>query len=483
MTGQLKRNMKEADGTKEAGDLIQIKSDNTLDNGSINGSMKKEKDLKIGVIGAGLMGLTLAYRISKSNATVKVIERDSQPGGLSTYFNYGKFIWDKFYHVIVPTDGSLIGLIEEIGLGSKLNFTRALTGYYVNKSFYSLNGPKDYLLFPLLNIWDKMRLAYTIFYGSRIKNWKKLEQVHLKDWLVKMGGQKNFNKFWAPLLLAKLGENYKRVSGVFIWTYIKRLFKAREYPVEKDYMGYVTGGYKTVFDKLEQLLNENNSSLLLDTVVTSIEPAEGGGINVHYGESVEYFDKVVFTAPLNVLEKVTDPRLCEVVRHERAIEYMGVVCLVLTTHKALTPYYILNISDTQSPFTGVIGISTLVDQEQTSGLQLTYFPKYIPADHAFWSKSDSELKAIFLEGVKDLYPDFDESDIVSAHINRAFKVQPLQVLNYSEIIPKTHTKHPDFYVLNTSQFVNDSVNNNSVVTHVNSFIDEYKHEFQAVNKK
>ena len=472
--------MKEVNDTRETGRTIEIEGNTNLNNRSINASVKEEKDLKIGVIGAGLMGLTVAYRISKLNTSVKVIERDTQPGGLSTYYNFGKFIWDKFYHVIVPTDGSLIGLIEEIGLGSKLNFTRALTGYYVNKSFYSLNGPKDYLLFPLLNIWDKMRLAYTIFYGSRIKDWKKLEQVPLKDWLVKMGGQKNFDKFWAPLLLAKLGQNYKKVSGVFIWTYIKRLFKAREYPVEKDFMGYVTGGYKTVFDKLEQLLNENNSSLLLDTAVSKIEPAEGGGINVYHGESVEYFDKVVFTAPLNVLEKVADPGLCEVVKNEKAIEYMGVVCLVLITNNALTPYYILNISDAQSPFTGVIGISTLVDKAQTSGHELTYFPKYIPADHPYWSKSDSELQAIFLKGVKDLYPDFDESDIVSAHINRAFKVQPLQVLNYSEIIPKTHTKHPDFYVLNTSQFVNDSVNNNSVVTHVNSFIDEFRHEFQTV---
>ncbi|MDH3697578.1 MAG: FAD-dependent oxidoreductase [Flavobacteriaceae bacterium] len=445
--------------------------------------MNDAKDLKIGIIGGGLMGLVLAYRLTQLNATVKVFERESQPGGLSTYYNYGKFIWDKFYHVIVPTDGSLIRLIEEIGLGSKLNWTRALTGYYVNRSFYPLNSPKDYFLFPLLNIWDKMRLAYTIFYGSRIDDWKKLEKITVKDWLIKMGGKRNFNKFWAPLLRSKLGKNYTRVSGVFIWTYIKRLFKAREYPVEKDYMGYVTGGYKTVFDKLEQLLNENNSNIHLETQVKSIKPAEGGGVNIYYEESVEHFDKVVFTAPLNVLEKVTDPGLCEVVNNEQAIEYQGVVCLVLTTNKPLTPYYILNMGDDNSPFTGVIGISTLVDQVQTAGQQITFFPKYIPADHPYWSKTDSELKALFLEGVKDLYPDFDESDIESSHINRAFKVQPLQVLNYSEIIPKIHTKHPDFFVLNTSQFVNDSVNNNSVVTHVNSFVDEYKHEFQSVRKR
>ncbi|MGB5418810.1 hypothetical protein, partial [Algibacter sp.] len=54
----------------------------------------------------------------------------------------------------------------------------------------------------------------------------------------------------------------------------------------------------------------------------------------------------------------------------------------------------------------------------------------------------------------------------------------LQVLNYSNIVPEIKTKHPDFFVLNTSQFVSDSVNNNFVVTHVNSFMEEFAAELK-----
>lgn len=444
------------------------------------GTVGKSHAIKIGIIGGGLMGLALAYRLTKLGIKVKVFERESQPGGLSTYYDFGNFYWDKFYHVIVPTDGSLIRLIEEIGLGDQLNWTRAYTGYYVNKRFYSLNNAKEFLLFPLLNIWDKVRLVFTIFYGSRINNWKKLEKYTVKDWLIRMGGKKNFEKFWAPLLMAKLGDNYKKVSGVFIWTYIRRLFKAREHPVKKDYMGYVSGGYRTVFTRLEEHLNTNHSSLHLNTTVQGISSGEEGGINVNYDDTSEYFDKVIFTAPLNVLEKVTSTDLCEVTRNKQPIEYMGVICLVLTTVKQITPYYVLNMGDRKSPFTGVIGISSLVDLEQTAGEYLTYFPKYIGADHPYWSKSDEELIALFVDGVLEMYPELDRSEILSIHLNRAFKVQPLQVLHYSEIIPETRSKHPDFYVLNTSQFVNDSVNNNSVVSHVNNFIAEFEKELITV---
>lgn len=444
-----------------------------------------EKKPKIGVIGGGLMGMTLAYRVSEFKASVKVFERDSQLGGLSTHHDYGNFTWDKFYHVIVPTDGSLINLIKDIGLEECLNWSRSFTGYYVNKSFYSLNSPKEFLLFPLLNLWDKIRLAFTIFYGSRINNWKKLEQITVKEWLVKMGGRKNFNKFWEPLLLAKLGENYKRVSAVFIWTYIRRLFKAREHPVEKDYMGYVSGGYKTVFDRMEHLLNKNDSSVLLNTTVKSIRPLDGGGIEVSYDDKVEYFDKVIFTAPLNILEQVTSPELCEIAKNDTPIEYLGVVCLTLVTKKPLTPFYVLNMGDVTSPFTGVIGISTLVDSNQTAGDYITFFPKYIPAEHAYWKMSDVAIEEIFMTGIRELYPELVDEDIVSAHINRAFKVQPLQVMNYSSIVPKINTKHEDFFVLNTSQFVNDSVNNNVVVSHVNSFVEQFaaQMENKSLNDK
>ncbi len=452
--------------------------DNSIDEHR-DSALKQPGKMKVGIIGGGLMGMTLAYRISGLNASVKVFERDSQLGGLSTHHNYGNFTWDKFYHVIVPTDGSLINLIKDIGLEESLNWSRSFTGYYVHNSFYSLNSPKEFLLFPLLNIWDKFRLALTIFYGGRISNWKKLEQVTLKDWLVRMGGRKNFVKFWEPLLLAKLGENYKRVSAVFIWTYIRRLFKSREHPVKKDFMGYVSGGYKTVFDRLAQLLAKNNSDILLNTSVQSIKPLKGGGMEVRYNNKVEYFDKVIFTAPLNILENVTSPEVCEIVKNDTAIEYLGVICMVLVTKKPLTPFYVLNMGDVNTPFTGVIGISSLVDQNQTAGEYITYFPKYIPADHHYWGMSDEAIEEIFMAGVRSLYPDFKDSELVATHINRAFKVQPLQVLDYSNIVPKINTKHPDFFVLNTSQLVNDSVNNNSVVTHVNSFVKKFALELET----
>ncbi len=432
--------------------------------------------MNIGIVGGGFMGLVLAHKISQSNVRVKVFEQENQPGGLSTYQDYGDFTWDRFYHVILPTDNHLIGLLQELGLEDKLNWRRSLTGYYVQKKFYSISSSKEFLLFPALGIIDKMMLGYTLFHGSRIKDWKKLEKISAKDWLIRVGGKKTYEKFWSPLLLAKLGENHHRVSAVFIWTYIKRLFDARSSAAQKEHMGYVAGGYKTIFDQLGKLLKENGSDLVLNCSVKHISPNPSGGVTIEYDDKTEHFDKVIFTAPLNILEKVASPDLFEISKSQEAVEYLGVICLVLLTQKPLTPYYVLNIADNKVPFTGVIGMSSLVDLDQTAGTYITYFPKYVTADHPFWSKSDDELRTIFLEGVQNLYSDFNLDDMKSARIHKAFKVQPLQVLNYSEIVPKTKTKHPDFLVLNTSQFLNDTLNNNSVVSHVKNFMVDFKKE-------
>jgi len=63
--------------------------------------------LKVGIIGGGLMGLATAFRLLQKGHQVTVFEKDKQPGGLATYHNYGEFIWDRFYHVILPSDKNL----------------------------------------------------------------------------------------------------------------------------------------------------------------------------------------------------------------------------------------------------------------------------------------------------------------------------------------------------------------------------------------
>jgi protoporphyrinogen oxidase len=434
--------------------------------------------MKIGIVGGGLMGLALAKRLSEQGHQITVFEGESQLGGLTTHHDYGGFIWDRFYHVILPTDQYLLNFIKEIGLHDKLGWNVTQTGFFVDEQFHPLNTSLDFLRFPPLSLWSKMRLAFTILYCSRINNWRKLEQVTVDKWLSRISGRKTFDKLWKPLLLAKLGVHYKKVSAVFIWTYIKRMFSARDSAAQKEQLGYVSGSYKTVFDRLEQLITQNGGSLLLQTRVKSIRANSDNSICIEHDENRTNFDKVIFTAPTNVLATTVDENLASVDDKGSQVEYLGVVCAVVVTKTPLMPYYVLNIADQRIPFTGAIGVSNVTTADETGGYHLTYLPKYVISDDPLFAATDDEIKQDFMAGLKTLFPDFEQSEIVSIHVNRARKVQPLQVLDYSSIVPRSQSQNKDFYILNTAQFVSGTLNNNEVIRAVDDFMEKYKTDFK-----
>lgn len=433
--------------------------------------------MKIGIIGAGMTGLALARHLAGAGCNVSLFERERQPGGLATYQDHGSFVFDRFYHVILPTDNHLVEFIKGIGLGDELRWKQTYTGFYVDGKTHSVSNAIEFLRFPPLSLWSKIRLAFTILYCSRINDWKRLESITVGDWLIKLSGRATYEKLWKPLLLAKLGSNYRRVSAVFIWTYIKRMYSARDAAASREQLGHVRGGYKTIFDRLGQIIAESGGRLELGVKVKQLSPSAGGGIEILHTGGSERFDKVVFTGPVNILQKLANPSLFDVQGSSHQVEYLGVLCMALVTKVPLSRFYVLNIADERVPFTGLIGMSTVVDTSETSGQYLTYLPKYLLSTDPELRKDESELRAEFLHGLRLICPDLDDKDILSARIHRAKSVQPLQVLNFSSLVPHVDTLHKDFFVLNTAQFVNNTLNNNEVIRAVETFLSRFGSEF------
>ena len=438
--------------------------------------------MKIGIIGGGLSGLALAQRFSAMGHRTTVFERETQPGGLATYQDHGPFVFDRYYHVILPSDQHLISFLGDIGLDNELCWQTTLTGFYVDNLFHSLSNTVEFLKFPPLSLWSKFRLGLTILYCSRINDWKRLENISVEDFLIRHSGRATYEKMWKPLLLAKLGDNYRRVSAVFIWTYIKRMFSARGTTASKEQMGHVRGGYKTVFDRLTKVIGGNGGEVRLNTTVNRISPGDSGtGIDITTDEARHCFDKVIFTGPVNVLQHVVDSTLIDVADSGHQVEYLGVLCMALITRRPLTDFYILNIADQRVPFTGIVGMSNILESDETAGLHLTYLPRYVLSTDEELKKPESAVRKEFRDGLRLMFPDLADEDIVSDRVYRATKVQPLQVLNFSNLIPTVETRHPDFFVHNTAQFVNNTLNNNEVIRAVDAFLNEFGARFSQEN--
>ena len=438
-----------------------------------------EQNTRLAIVGAGLMGMALAQKLANDGHQVTVFENADQMGGLNTWHNYGPFIWDRFYHVILPSDTQLITLLRELGMEPDLQWNRTYTGFFVNNRLHSISSNLEFLRFPLLSFVAKIRLGWTLFYASRVNNWNRLEKITVEDWLTKISGKNNYQIFWKPLLLAKLGSSHTRVSAVFIWSYIKRMFSARDRSANAEHLGHVKGGYKSIFEKLKTDIEGKRGEIRVNQAVTGISVSSEDKILVEIGDLTECFDQVILTSPTNVLRKLLDPSLLKISNSTSQVEYLGVVCVILITRQSLSPFYVINIADDTIPFTGVIGMSNVISPENTAGYHLTYLPRYLLSTDAELQKPDEYFKETFIAGLQHMFPEFDTASIIDVHVNRAFKVQPLQVLDYSSNVPKTETQHKNIHVLNTSQFVNATLNNNEVIGAVNRFHTNYSKQFSS----
>jgi protoporphyrinogen oxidase len=345
---------------------------------------------------------------------------------------------------------------------------------------HSISSNLEFLKFPLLSLVSKARLAWTMLYCSRINDWKQLEKETVEEFLLRVSGRETYERLWKPLLLAKLGENYTRVSAVFIWSYVKRMFSARDKSASAEQLGHVSGGYRMIFERLESAIREHGGEVLTGTRVTSVNSQADEKLIVTTESQTRTFDNVVCTSPVSVLRQIVEPALLDFDKQNGDVEYLGVVCPVVVSRKPLVPFYVVNIADSKIPFTGMIGMSTVIDPKNTAGRYLTYLPKYVLSTDSYLQRTDADIEAEFMSGVRDMLPDFDMKDIESVVVNRAIKVQPLQVLQYSKLVPRVNTKHGRLFVLNTSQFVNATLNNNEVIGAVNSFYNHYRKSAQAV---
>src|SRR3954468_11951001 len=164
-----------------------------------------ERREHFGIVGGGLLGLTLALRLAQRGKRVTILEAADHVGGLADAWQIGDITWDRHYHVTLLSDQHLRGILKELGLDEQMRWVKTRTGFLVNGKLHSLSSVWDFLRFQPLSLIDKLRLGWTIWHASRIDNWRALEQQSVGNWLVRHSGQRTFERIWLPLLKAKLG--------------------------------------------------------------------------------------------------------------------------------------------------------------------------------------------------------------------------------------------------------------------------------------
>ncbi|HVT83829.1 MAG TPA: NAD(P)/FAD-dependent oxidoreductase [Chitinophagaceae bacterium] len=419
---------------------------------------------KWGIVGGGIMGMTLAHQLAQLGHKVSLFEAAPNLGGLVSSWKMGDVEWDKFYHVILLSDFRTRNLLKEIGLEDKIEWVETKTGFYIDGKLYSMSDTIEFLKFPALNWIDKFRLGLTIIVASKIKNWKRLENIPVTTWLKKWSGKKTFEKIWLPLLRAKLGESYQKTSAVFIWATIQRLYGARKSGLKKEMFGYVPGGYKRIIEAYKENLIREGIRIRTNCAASEVRIAANGKPEIYFADAViEEFDEVIVTLPSGMASQLCKGLTGAEIDKLNNIEYLGVICVAVLLDKSVSPFYITNITDSSVPFTGVIEMSALVDKKYLDGHSLLYLPKYVSPDDPIFKKPDEEIRNYFMENFKKMYPWITDENIQFAGVAKAKHVITVAKLNYSDMLPEIRTSLPGVSIINTSHIKDGTLNVNETV--------------------
>lgn len=419
------------------------------------------------IIGAGMLGMTLALRLANAGRAVTIFEAASDCGGLAAPWELGGVTWDRHYHVTLYSDGALRALLDELGLTTHLRWVTTRTGFYTNGSMYPFSGIADFLRFPPLSPLQKLRLGMAIARTSRIAEWRELESVTAVDWLTKQCGPKTVETIWLPLLRAKLGAYAEEASAAFIWAIIARMYGARRSGMKRELFGYVEGGYDRILDTFERHLEGAGVRIRTSTRVARVEPA-GDGVAIAYGAGTERFDEAVVTLAAPLAAAICPALPAGERAALSAIGYQGIVCASLLMQKPLSPYYITNITDRSIPFTAVIEMTALVDPSAFQGRSLVYLPKYAPAGDPVFRLDDVQLQEQFFGALERMHPAFSRRDVLAFRVSRVPCVFPLPSLNYSQRLPPQRTGMPGLYLAGSAHVVNGTLNVNESVMLANA---------------
>ena len=416
------------------------------------------------IIGGGVLGMTLALRLSQKGYKVTIYESAEKVGGLTSSWQMNGVVWDKFYHVILMSDLNTRKILKEIGLENELKWVETKTGFYSEGKLYSMSNLVEFFKFPPISLVDKFRLGLTIFAASKIKDWQRLENIPVSAWLTKWSGKRVFEKIWLPLLKAKLGDNYKNTSAAFIWSTIQRMYAARKSGLKKEMFGYVTGGYEKINTQFAKHLSEMGIEIKYNSRVKSVKKNSFEKMDVvSEDDSVRPFDKVISTLSskesVKIAEQLTDT---EKQKHNN-IKYLGVICPSILLKKSISPYYVTNITDSWPPFTGIIEMTALIDKDEIKGNHLVYLPKYVNPEDDLFDKEDKDLRNLFLGSLYKMYPAISDEDLRFWGVSKARIVFALPTINYSKKVPAVTTSLGNYYIINTAQIINGTLNVNETI--------------------
>lgn len=402
---------------------------------------------RIAVLGAGPMGLAVAYQLALDGHQPVLFEADDRVGGMTATFDFGGLEIERYYHFHCISDRAFLQVLDELGIADKMHWTETKMGYWYQDRLQPWGNPVALLKFRGLSFVAKFRYGLHAFLSTKRNDWRPLDKVEASGWIKRWVGAEAWEVLWRRLFDYKFYDHAHGLSAAWIWSRIRRIGRSR-YDLFREKLGYLEGGSNTLLTALKNSIEAHGGEVRLKSAIEKVVIHAGKATGVQIAGQIETFDKVVSTIPLPYVPRLMPDLPTDVLDQFRKIRNIAVVCVIAKLKKAVTENFWLNTNDPDMDIPGLVEYTNL----RPLDLHIVYVPFYVPGEHPLYAEPDEAFVQKVTRYLKKINPALTDDDFIEVHASRYRYAQPICDPGYLDNLPPVALPVKGLWVADTSYY-------------------------------
>lgn len=402
---------------------------------------------RIAVLGAGPMGLAVAYQLVQDGHHPVIYEADDRIGGMTASFDFDGLPIERYYHFHCTSDHDFMQVLQELGLQSRLQWVNTKMGYWYQNRLQDWGNPLALLRFKGLGLPAKLRYGVHAFAAVKRNDWKALDDIEATGWIQRWVGPQAYEVLWRRLFDYKFYDYSDQLSAAWIWSRIRRIGRSR-YDLFREKLGYLEGGSDTLLQGMKDYILANGGTLKLSSPVSRVHMSNGKVTGVQSGDTVDAFDKVISTVPLPYVPRMMPDLPAELLEKYAALKNIAVVCVIVKLAQPLTRNFWLNTNDDDMDIPGLVEYTNL----RPLGPHVVYAPFYMPGEHPKYAEPDSVFIDKVKRYLKKINPALRDDDFLAVHASRYRYAQPVCPPGFLNSLPPCKLPVEGLWAADTSYY-------------------------------
>jgi protoporphyrinogen oxidase len=401
----------------------------------------------IAVLGAGPMGLAVAYQLARDGHKPIVFEADDRVGGMTAAFDFSGLKIERYYHFHCISDHAFLKMLDELGIADRMRWVETKMGYWYQGRLQPWGNPMALLKFRGLGMVAKVRYGLHAFLCTKRSDWRPLDHQDAITWIKRWVGAEAYEVLWRRLFDYKFYDYANNLSAAWIWSRIRRIGRSR-YDLFREKLGYLEGGSDTLLQAMRADIEAHGGVFKLKCPASRVVIEDGRVTGVEVQGEIQHFDKVVSTVPLPYVARLMPDLPADVLARFKAVKNIAVVCVIVKLRRAVTDKFWLNTNDPDMDIPGLVEYTNLRPLDD----HVVYVPFYMPGEHPKFAESDQ----VFLDKVrsylKKINTSLTDDDFIDLRASRYRFAQPICEPGFLDGLPPAALPVKGLWVADTSYY-------------------------------